>query len=240
MDILFKSEEEVLSKLGEPNDRFESEAELYLEYDGLTITIDSINQEVSQMEIKSDSYLVAGTQIGQSPDDIRSTLGMASEEAIAEEGYFELIYNIEDEDNQYSMYFAANDFRSPIDYIHISKIINEPTYTVEEAKELIQGVWILEGFLEEGKLDYLTLIDEKYISTNVGSFEEQEEYRVTAPNIIELPTYNSISGEHGWGEQNFEILEEGERLEIYYVDPITGEVREATRAVYFRYSDLTE
>lgn len=191
-----------------------------------------------RIEIKSDTYVIAGTKIGQNPDNIRKVLGVANKEGISDElGNFEMI-NKEDESNQYEMNFAASDFRSPIDYILVSQIITEPTYTLEE-KEMIKGKWILEELMDEGDLDTLTVIDDKNFTVDSTYLDSQSEYQITAPNVLEFPTYNSISDEHGWVAQNFEILEDGERLEIYSIDSFTGEIKEGTHKVYYKYSDLT-
>jgi hypothetical protein len=104
---------------------------------------------------------------------------------------------------------------------------------------MIKGKWILEELMDEGDLDTLTVIDDKNFTVDSTYLDSQSEYQITAPNVIEFPTYNSISDEHGWVAQNFEILEDGERLEIYSIDSFTGEIKEGTHKVYYKYSDLT-
>lgn len=243
MDVLSLNKQEIIKLLGEPQQLFESEGSFYLEYEGLTISLNP-SEEVKHIEIQSDKYLINGNSIGQMPDDIRKVNGKATIEGISEMGdSFEIVYETTINENQlHRLYFASSNFKSPIDYISFVVEDTTPPYTLDEVKEMIIGSWVREGDMLNGDYSDLVYFTENQIITNSfnGTISGLRSlYNVTNHDTIEISGINSYSDyEHEQFEvQTLEFSPDGERIDIYRVDSHTGEIFEDSRQVYYKYSD---
>lgn len=245
IDILSREVDEAISILGKPINNSDYLDESYLEYDGLYVYIDPDTQKITSMDVNDSKYTIKGIKLGLKPSEIRKILGMANEEGIVEYGQgevFEMNYIISDGTKEYLISLISDSFTSPVEYAYISEIFyEEPLYTVEELQEMIRAIWIVEDLIhEKNAYEYATAFNGKSIIINSPWSKRSLDYRIVAPNIMEIETYNSVSKEKGWGDRRyFEFSQDGDKLYIYKIND-EDEILEDTLEVYYKYSEIPD
>lgn len=242
-DVLSFNKNEIINLLGQPQDELIGEGNTYLDYDGLSITL-NFSQKVTRLEVKSDKYLFSGIMLGSKPDDVRQKLGKATSEGISESGEsFELVYDTVINGNQTNrMYFASSNFSSPIDYISYSEIDTTPLFTTEEVKKMLIGSWVREEDMMNGDYSDLVYFTETKMITNSynGTIQGLASlYNVINYDTIEMTGINSYSDYEyeKFEKYTLEVSPDGESITIYRADSYTGEIFENSVINLYKYSD---